>query len=384
MAVTDTIENLYPLFNDLGRLLYVLDNSQANHWLSWVSSLPQAYLHQSTPSDLSILDNTKSFAAPDAAYQVEHSPSIAQFLSAASSERLLLDSTPEGTRPFEVDGKQLEIVDQVAGLSARVWETDENQVVIAYSGTLGGETRYVNPLQIVGQVLADATSLSTAATPTKSNALAFAEYVVSEADKQGIDADDVFVTGSSLGAFEAEYVAWQTGLGGVGFEGFGLPEPIGAVGEGENFVSVINYGDIVASLSSDVEGAQPLAPDFDPQGGAYPHYGALVFIGDPQHQVELHEHIAGELDAAPQAEGLRELTEVVVLLQELAGSEYHNLTRITPNLGVQLAHLPVTDPLPETSSPAAHVFDAADYNLAQTLAANEYRSDYHAAALPPV
>lgn len=390
MAITDTLEQLSPLIDALNQFVYSLDESRFNGQLSYLTSLPQSFLHGSTPSDLSILQDTQPFSAPDAGYQAEHSPTIAQFLNASNSEFLLLDSTPDGLRPFQVGGKQVEILDQASGLSARVWQTDEHQVIIAYSGTSGGDTQYVNPLQNIGQVIADLTFFSAKPTATKSDSLAFAQYVVSEAGKQGIDVDDVFVTGHSLGANEAEYVGQQTGLGGVGFEGFGLPESDSAIGDGSNFISTVNYGDIVGSLSSDVEGEQPAAPDFDPQNGSYPHYGNLIMLGDPAAQVELHDNIRGIVGPFSGNPYLSAIAEVLALgLNSGAISQYHNPSRVAEPLAVDLKHIQASEWLTVISSALTGaepppVFDVADHSIAETLSADHSRTYYHSPALPPV
>lgn len=48
---------------------------------------------------------------------------------------------------------------------------------------------------------------------------------------------------------------------------------------------------IMGSYSSDVEGVQPLASDFDPGGGELPQWGNLVMLGAPVDQHSLSEQM---------------------------------------------------------------------------------------------
>ncbi len=102
-----------------------------------------------------------------------------------------------------------------------------------------------------------------------------------EAAKQGYGDDRIFVTGHSLGGWEAEYVAQQTGLRGIGFESPGINTTTPGNGAGSGFVNIETYGDTAAYMSTDLPGLQPFMPEYVPGGGSKPHYGAIVMIGDP-------------------------------------------------------------------------------------------------------
>lgn len=208
-------------------------------------------------------------------------PTVAQFLNAAAAE-YVLGGVPGGLVPFTVNGFQMATLNIFSGAAARVWVTPERQVIIAYQGTTGGTNLLFKPIMVVSQLLADLQVILTNTTPWAFyDALNFARQVQAEAAKQGYGADDIFVTGHSLGGWEAEYVAQQTGLRGIGFESPGINTTTPGNGAGSGFVNIETYGDTAAYMSTDLPGLQPFMPEYVPGGGSKPHYGAIVMIGDP-------------------------------------------------------------------------------------------------------
>src|SRR6185312_12868889 len=154
--------------------------------------------------------------------------------------------------------------------------------------TTGGTNLLFNPLIAITQILADYQAGFTTTTPQAfTDSLQFAQQVQAEAVAQGYAPDSVFVTGHSLGGWEAEYVSQNTGLPGIGFESPGLYTTVPGNGADSLFVNVETYGDTAAYVSSDIPGMQPFANPFVPGGGSNPHYGSIVFIGDPSSQVPL-------------------------------------------------------------------------------------------------
>jgi hypothetical protein len=221
-------------------------------------------------------------------------PTVAQFLDAATAEYVIAPTNPPGMTPFLVNGSQLQLADEGTGAFARVWLTGNNQVVIAYQGTTGGENLLTNPLAVIPQLVDDLGLWGATTWPAVTSALAFAKSVVAIAAGHGIGAANVFVTGHSLGGIEAEYVAQQTGLGGMSFEATGLAKSVTTAGNGANFVNVITAGDPVGSYASDVKGEQPFAPAYAPgMTGASPHYGSVVMVGDPAAETKLTADAAG-------------------------------------------------------------------------------------------
>ncbi len=208
-------------------------------------------------------------------------PTVSQFLNAATAE-YVLGGTPGDLKPFTLNGKQMETTNVFSGASGKAWVTPEGQIIIAYQGTTGGTNLLFNPLIAVSQVVADMQVIFTDTTPQAfTDSLAFEQQVEAAAIAQGYRKEDIFVTGHSLGGWEAAYVAQQTGLGGIGFESPGLNTTVPGNGADSGFVNVLTYGDSAAYFSTDLPGLQPFMPEYVPGGGSKPHYGSIVMIGDP-------------------------------------------------------------------------------------------------------
>jgi hypothetical protein len=209
-------------------------------------------------------------------------PTVAQFLNAATN-LYVLGGTPSGMVPFTVNGWPMASTKTLSGMAAQVWVTPQNQIIVAYSGTTGGTNLLFNPLIALTQIIADVQAGYTNQTPQAfTDALTFAQQVQAEAAEQGYDPDTVFVTGHSLGAWEAQYVAQQLGLNGIGFEGPGLSTTVPGNGADSLFVNTATYGDIASYMSSDLPGLYPFVPTpYVPGGGVHPHYGPIVMLGDP-------------------------------------------------------------------------------------------------------
>ncbi|WP_179472880.1 hypothetical protein [Mycolicibacterium vinylchloridicum] len=208
-------------------------------------------------------------------------PTVAQFLNAAAAE-YVLGGVPGGLRPFTVNGVPVTSTNILSGERAQVWVTPQNQIIIAYQGTTGGTNLLFNPLIAISQIITDLQVLYTHSTPQAfDDALAFAQRVQADAALQGYSTSDIFVTGHSLGGWEAEYVAQQMGLDGIGFESPGLNTIVAGNGADSGFVNIETYGDPAAYFATDLPGLQPFMPTYVPAGGSKPHYGAIVMIGDP-------------------------------------------------------------------------------------------------------
>ncbi|MEZ0340694.1 hypothetical protein ACAG25_12010 [Mycobacterium sp. pV006] len=215
-------------------------------------------------------------------------PTVAQFLN-ASAAGYVLGSTPGGLVPFTVNGFQLASTNIFSGMVAKTWVTPEGQLIIAYQGTTGGSHLLFNPLITISQILADLQVVFTRTTPLAFyHALSFAERVQTAAAKQGYTSDDIFVTGHSLGGWEAQFVAQQTGLAGIGFEAPGMNTRTPGNGADSMFVNIGTYGSSAPYLASDLPGLQPFMPRFAPGGGTKPHFGPIVMIGDPAAMTPLY------------------------------------------------------------------------------------------------
>ncbi|MGE2714449.1 hypothetical protein ACQI4L_10365 [Mycolicibacterium litorale] len=255
-------------------------------------------------------------------------PTVAQFLN-ASAAGYVLGSTPGGLVPFTVDGFQMSDTDVFSGMVGRVWATPEGQLIIAYQGTTGGSHLLFNPLITVAQVLADLQVVFTGTTPLAFyDALDFAERVQAEAALQGYTSDDIFVTGHSLGGWEAQFVAQQTGLAGIGFEAPGINTVVPGNGADSMFVNIGTYGSSAPYMATDLPGLQPFMPPYVPGGGTKPHYGPIVMIGDPAAMTPLYN--------ASALWGTSPIGSAVFLVDYLMNFFQYHLP------GVQAYHLDVT------------------------------------------
>ena len=132
-------------------------------------------------------------------------PTVAQFLNASASG-YGLGTTPGGMNPFTVNGFQMSSVNILVGHGSESLGHSRRQIIVAgIQGTTGGTNLLFNPLIAVTQVLTDLQVIFTRTTPLAfPDALRFARRVQTAAAEQGYGSDDIFVTGHSLGGWEAE------------------------------------------------------------------------------------------------------------------------------------------------------------------------------------
>ncbi|MDT5337160.1 MAG: hypothetical protein QOD90_2665 [Mycobacterium sp.] len=272
---------------------------------------------------------TQTYTGPTTA----PTPTVAQFLNAAAAE-YVLGGTPGGLQAFTVDGTPMASTNVLSGMSAQVWVTPQKQIIIAYQGTTGGTNLLFNPLIAITQAITDAQVILTNTTPQAfTDALSFQQRVQAAAALQGYAAGDIFVTGHSLGGWEAEYVAQQTGLGGIGFESPGINTIVPGNGKDSGFINVETYGDTAAYSATDLPGLQPFIPAYVPGGGSKPHYGSIVMIGDPNATTPLIN--ASSLWGTSLIGSLIFVVDVLgnFLEHHLPGMQAYNLG-ITPDPGV--------------------------------------------------
>jgi hypothetical protein len=255
-------------------------------------------------------------------------PTVAQLLNAAAAG-YVLGGIPGGLVPFTVNGFQMSATNVLSGMVGMAWVTPEGQIIIAYQGTSGGSHLLFNPLIAISQVLADIQVIFTGTTPWAfHDALFFARWVRAEAARQGYASDDIFVTGHSLGGWEAQYVAQQIGLAGIGFEAPGMNTTVPGNGADSMFVTVATYGSPAPFMATDLPGLQPFMPAYVPGGGSKPHYGPIVLIGDPAAMTPMYNA------SALWGKGL--IGSVIFLLDFLGNFFQYHLP------GVQAYHLDVT------------------------------------------
>jgi len=279
-----------------------------------------------------------SNAAPNIPAAVT-TPTVTELLDAAW-ENYSQSGVAGNLKPFVVDGKQLQITNTADGLVAAAWLTPGKQVVISYEGTLGNTPSGPSPAFLIAQIVDDA-GIFYGPSPVvgETAGLAFEKEVAADAASQGISASNIFVTGHSLGATIASYVAENTGDGGIAFESIGIGPAVGTKGNGSNFVSVDTYGDAVPAYASNETALGAIAP----AAGTQPLYGQVLHVGDPAWQAPL------SLEAS--------LLAPVALLAGKTGQVAAELALFAANV---LYHMPLTQAyaLGVTPPPATTLFGA--------------------------
>ena len=171
-------------------------------------------------------------------------------------------------KPLMVGGKPLEVTNASQGLFAEAFVSTgagPKHVVIGYEGTdLYDENNPNSNTFTGGQIVADANLIAGQAAPSFATSVKFANRVLGVAKSMSIGAKNVSVTGHSLGAAEAEYVAASTGLSGYTFGTPGIVAPKNA--KPSQLTNFVDYGDPVGNYSND-------PPDLY---GAYLDYPALI------------------------------------------------------------------------------------------------------------
>ncbi|WP_181110238.1 hypothetical protein [Pseudomonas oryzihabitans] len=121
------------------------------------------YLHTLKSAGIAPLQQTSSASTP----------TVSEFLNGAISE-YVLGGTPDGMRPFLVDGHQLTLHNSLNGATAHTWVTAENQVLITYAGTTRGENLLIDPLSTAGGLLSDLQILGQQVSSAQRQSLDFA------------------------------------------------------------------------------------------------------------------------------------------------------------------------------------------------------------------
>jgi hypothetical protein len=230
---------------------------------------------------------------------------------------------------FTNNGTPVTFVDNADGVVASVFVSKESQVIIAFQGTTGGLNFLLDPEAAATQTLTDIQifvndSLNGVTPGSFGVSLNFANSVISLAEAQGFSKSNIFVTGHSLGGIEAEFVAQQTGLGGIGFEPTGIATTAPAGVTGANFVNIVTDGDPVGNFASDINADQPLAPTFVSGGGAAPHFGSIVIIGNAADETTLSTDAKDFDTPAGDAAGTT-ATVALILDFHLPGTQAHDL-----------------------------------------------------------
>jgi hypothetical protein len=254
-------------------------------------------------------------------------PTVAEFIDAAHwTYRRDYGDLPADLVPFEVDGRHLALEVTEHGFYGAAFLTPSSQVVVAFEGTFLSDLPN-DPGFVLAQLAANAQLYLGRAPAALGDALGFTRGVLEAAGARGIAAEDVFLTGHSLGGAEAEYVAAQLGLAGTTFGAPGIPAasiPEGAVAHLANYVE---RGDPVGNYS-----ANPNLLDGFLFSDQILRFGEPTYLGEPIEGAALA--YAGSL-FGPDATAQDRL-EGLGLLAGLA-AEFHVLATYAADLGVPLS-----------------------------------------------
>jgi hypothetical protein len=257
----------------------------------------------------------------------EAAPTVSEFINAAhwTYERDYGD-LPADLQPFRVDGRHLALEVTRNGFYGAAFLTPSDQVVVAFEGTFLSNLSGA-PELVLAQLVADRQLHRGQAPAALGDALQFTRGVLDAADARGIAAEDVFVTGHSLGGAEAAYVAAQLGLAGTTFGAPGIPAASIPEGASSRLVNYVEYGDPVGNYS-----ANPNRLDGFLRSDQILRFGEPTYLGE-----------ANEEGAALESAGLLfgpgatewDKLQGLGILTGLA-TEFHRLLAYAADLGVPL------------------------------------------------
>lgn len=270
--------------------------------------------------------------APDQPEPLPLGPTIAEMVYASEAAYSRADTgLPDGLTPFTVVGTPVALEVTLAGFYGRALLNENNDLIIAFEGTdiseISTRTEFVT-----AQIVADAMIYLGMVPPAFDIAVTFTETAMAAAALAGITADNVFVTGHSLGAGIAMYVGAQLDLAGMTFAAPGIAASAIPDGQASKLINYVEYGDPVGNYANNPAVMGPLlySPDIL-------RYGDAQYLGDPLALLALSGFSAIFGPGHTDAEKAAALTGLVGL-----AATYHPLTTYAADLGVSL---PTGDPL---------------------------------------
>ena len=159
----------------------------------------------------------------------------------------------------------------------------------------------------------------------------FARKVIAIAANQGIARRNIYVTGHSLGAAEADFAAAKTGLSGQTFASPGINSEY----TGRRASSVTNYvdaGDPIGNYA--VDGLGTLAPVVTSQN--IKHVGNVTILPNEQGLQQLQDDVTmfQTPDSSTQPVGTNKSEAIYSAI--IGNGQYHHLTNYATDLGVTL------------------------------------------------
>ncbi|OAS26666.1 hypothetical protein [Methylobacterium platani] len=205
------------------------------------------------------------------------------------------------------------------------------QVIVAFEGTdVSGID--IRPDFLLAQLEADVSLFVGVVPQALRDATTFTREVLTAASAQGIQHDQVSLTGHSLGAAAAAYVSTQTGLDGTTFAAPGLPSNTVNFGQAGLLTNYVDHGDPVGNYS---------ATPIDIEDG-FLFSSAIRRVGDPSYTGDVLDVIPLAAAAAAAAPGNPDPVRAggLLVLGGLA-AENHPLTHYGEDLNLLLNDTPV-------------------------------------------
>ena len=230
-----------------------------------------------------------------------------------------------GVEPLSFDGSIVQSLDTDTGFYGEAFVTTKTatpKLIIAFQGTNPNPPSYLFGL---AQAADDALIYAGQVAPSYATAESFTQTALTDAASEGISKANSVITGHSLGAAEAEYVAAETGLSGVTFGTPGIPQSIFA-GKTTTLRDYVEQGDPVGNYSAD----PPRYLGSIVSSSSIRHFGTRIFEGNPSHSAILKEAARDYAKETP--EGYAEATT----LFGIAAAVYHPLAQYAKDLNLKL------------------------------------------------
>ena len=151
----------------------------------------------------------------------------------------------------------------------------ERVILIGFQGTNVAILPH-HPEFATAQLLADVDLYYGRIPPALEDALSFTQAVIATAQAQGIPPENIFVTGHSLGAAEAQYVAAHTGLKGVTYGGPGISSDYVPHGSISGLTNYVERGDPVGNYSN---GFPAPVETYFLYSDKIQHFGEPIYLG---------------------------------------------------------------------------------------------------------
>lgn len=226
---------------------------------------------------------------------------------------------------LKVDGKPLTLRNDADGFFGAAYKTQSGQVIIAFEGTDLGSFDD-NPKFAAAQVIADGLIYLGIEPDAYDDALAFTRTAIAAARAQGVAADDIVLSGHSLGAAQVQYVAAQLDIAGETYGGPGIPASSIPDGQTSELVNYVEYGDPVGNYNAD---PNPLG-DFL-YSDQIVRFGSATYLGEKSDRGELR--LAGSF-FGPGTDDADHLAGYLLLAD--AAYDHHLLTHYAQSLNINL------------------------------------------------